>query len=188
MTETAIEFANAASLLNHLESEDRIAIRAPIDVDKIARELGIDVVDDYSLPTETVGMICFNGDEPALVKINPNQNAYFARRRFTLAHEIGHFCLHRGKSRKGFSDSEQTMSRTQSYWTPVESEANTFAAQLLMPKSLIMKEGQHIVEEHTRIFEENTIPSSVFISEMADRFGVSNKAMEYRLRNLGIIK
>lgn len=187
MTETTIEYSNAATLLNYLEADGRISIKAPIEVDRIAFALGIEVHDDYSLSPETVGIICFNGDH-ATVKINPIQNIYFARRRFTLAHEIGHFCLHRDKSLKGFSDSEQTMSRTQSYWNPVESEANNFAAQLLMPKSLIMAEGQQVIDDYTHVYQMDTIPLSDFVELMADRFGVSNKAMEYRLRNLSIIK
>lgn len=188
MTETMMNYSSASELLEHLRSEGKIAFQAPIDVYKVASELGIYFEDDYSLPSTTVGTISFHDETAAVVKINPFQNSYIPRRRFTLAHEIGHFCLHRTKSQNGFSDSMHTMSRTESYWNPIESEANNFAAQLLMPKPLVMEEGQQVIDDYTHYYNTDTIPASEFIELMADRFVVSSKAMEYRLRNIGIIK
>jgi Zn-dependent peptidase ImmA (M78 family) len=185
MTET-LQLDNAASLLLYAESKG-LKLVAPIDVDEIARILGITVEYDVSLESKNIiGEISFPEGVP-LVKINPFQNTYDPRRRFTLAHEIGHYCLHSLVTKQGFSDSQKTMSRSESFWNSKESEANSFAAQLLMPKSLLIKEGNRIIDDYKESTESTGMPVSKFVEVMAHLFGVSNKAMEYRLKNLRII-
>lgn len=183
----ALQLNNATSLLSYAESKG-LKLAAPIDVDAIARLLGIAVEYDVSLESENIiGEISFPEGVP-LVKINPFQNTYGPRRRFTLAHEIGHYCLHSSTTKQGFSDSRKTMSRSESFWNSKESEANSFAAQLLMPKSLLIKEGNRIIESYRESTGSTTgMPVSKFVEVMAPLFGVSNKAMEYRLKNLRII-
>ena len=180
-------FPNASSLLSQLRETNESIISAPIDVDAIARALGIRVEFDISLENrDVIGEISFVGTTP-IIRVNPVQNAYEPRRRFTLAHEIGHYCLHSLKSNETFVDSQKTMSRSQSYWDFRESEANTFAAQLLMPKELILSEGELIIDMY-KDAETQKISASEFMERMSHRFVVSNKAMEYRLRNIGILK
>jgi len=188
MSETEHLFSNATMLLTYLKEEKGFDIKAPVNVDKIATELGILVESDFSLePKDIVGEIFFKAETP-IVKINPIQNFYSPRRRFTLAHEIGHFCLHSAKSKKGFMDSQKTMNQIESYWDSYESEANNFAAQLLMPKSLILDEGQRIINIHKEKTGVKETPVQFFIEAMADKFEVSSKAMEYRLQNIGIVR
>lgn len=52
---------------------------------------------------------------------------------FTLAHEFGHYLLHRLKYPNGFECGQQTIVRWDSEYGQVEREANIFAANLLMP-------------------------------------------------------
>jgi len=181
-------YANAPELLKSLKEEKGFELKAPVDIDQIAAKLGIQVESDSSLESRNIiGEIYFK-DKTPIVKINPIQNSYAPRRRFTLAHELGHYCLHSATSKMGFTDSKKTMSRTESYWDIPESEANNFAAQLLMPKSLILSEGQKIIGILKSQTGKDTISASYFIEAMADKFEVSSKAMEYRLKNLGIVK
>jgi len=77
------------------------------------------------------------------------------------------------------------MTRSGSYWDLYESQANTFAAQLLMPKKLIISEGNKILESYEE--DDGPIFADDFASAMARRFKVSKQAMEYRLNNLGIL-
>ncbi len=104
------------------------------------------------------------------------------RRRFTIAHELGHYQLHRRERgntpafidrtvyfRKGNSSASHRM----------EMEANAYAAGLLMPEVLL---DEHL-EKHPQLDLEKT-PD---IKTMADEFEVSRPAMEYRLKNLGFI-
>jgi Zn-dependent peptidase ImmA (M78 family) len=186
MSEKERLYSNASELLSFLEKERGFEIKAPVDIDGIASELNILVDSDFSLDQkDIIGEISFKEGKP-IVKINPLQNSYSPRRRFTIAHEIGHYCLHSAQS-KGFTDSRKTMSRTDSYWDKYESEANSFAAQLLMPTHLIIREGQKVIEAYKKKMEVESIPQGTFIEAMADKFSVSSKAMEYRLKNLSII-
>jgi Zn-dependent peptidase ImmA (M78 family) len=187
MTNTSQEFkfSSANELLSFLSEQSLLKVEAPIDLEKITKVLGISVEDDMTLHQKgVVGEICFSGNEP-VVRINPFENTYRPRRRFTLAHELGHFCLHREGAHKGFVDSKETMSRSESYWDFYESEANNFAAQLLMPKSLIIKEGREIIRAHEE--KGSKLSKKTFIELIAKRFEVSNKSMEYRLKNIGIL-
>ncbi|MEO7577122.1 MAG: ImmA/IrrE family metallo-endopeptidase [Massilia sp.] len=143
---TESRIGSVGALFDYLEKEHGYVLAAPVDVDKIAEWLGIEVDEsiDESKPG-TIGHIQLTGSGPK-VWINPRKNAYSARRRFTLAHEIAHFCLHLSHSRKAFVDTRANMGRSESYWNIEESEANSFAAELLMPKKLIISEGNKIVE------------------------------------------
>ncbi len=87
-----------------------------------------------------------------------------ARRRFTIAHEIGHFVLHRNKIDREVIDDRLYRSRLDG---DLEVQANDFAAFVLMPWDLIvreMKRGRDTVEELAQAFE-------VSKSAMAVRLG-----------------
>jgi len=156
---------------------------APIDVDFVAKSLGVLVECDFSLEQDDViGQIEFSGKTP-LVKINPVQNMYRPRYRFTLAHELGHYYLHTDKA--SFKDNKKSMSRTSSYWDVYESEANDFAASLLMPSELVIQIASNVIDEYLNAYSANFISVGELVKRMAARFEVSNKAMEYRLKNLG---
>lgn len=161
----------------------------PIDVDKIAELLGILVSDEPRFDVDdvnTVGKITLEKDEPARVWINPMENSYAPRRRFTLAHEIGHFCMHRATNQTTFVDTKATMNRSESYWNRFESEANNFAAELLMPADLIRSVGRGVIDKFKAENDVEMMPMAVFVEQMASRFKVSNPAMEYRLKKIGI--
>lgn len=161
----------------------------PIDVDRIADLLGILISDEPRFDIDhinTVGKITLEKDAPARVWINPMENSYAPRRRFTLAHEIGHFCMHRASNQTTFVDTKATMNRSESFWNRFESEANTFAAELLMPADLIRSIGRKIIDNYKNENDVTTMPMAKFVEQVASRFKVSNPAMEYRLKNLGI--
>ena len=179
-------YANTNKLFEFLSSQGFNFV-APVDVDDIAKRLDIKVIEDPDLENRnSIGEISFLDNKP-IIRINPIQNSYNPRRRFTLAHEIGHYCLHSSLSKEGFKDSMKTMSRSDSYWDTYESEANGFAAQLLMPKALIIKEGSAIIFTFKEKYNVDSISVSVFVEEMASLFEVSNRAMQYRLKALKII-
>lgn len=108
------------------------------------------------------------------------------RRRFTVAHEIGHYQLHRRKKtdspvfidhavyfRRSVSDAGGDVDHR------MEMEANAFAAGLLMP--------DYLLEEYLDKHPDVDLGQTVGIKQMADEFDVSRPAMEYRLRNLGFL-
>lgn len=168
---------NAATILKRA-ADQGMPWRAPIDVDGIAIMLGANVVYDPTLNHKNIiGQISFLSSG-ALISLNPFENSYEPRRRFTLAHELGHLCLH-SNDRGGFTDSRQTMSRTESYWDRFEYEANNFAAELLMPTELIL-------EEYKSLQKIGRTDRATLTNELAIKFNVSSQAMAYRLNNLNL--
>src|SRR5574337_91715 len=97
---------------------------------EIANALGIAVKDEQIKGSE--GRILIKGDS-GIISINSNITNS-GKRNFILAHEIGHFILHKNLHPL-FSDNHKTLSD----WYkngPHEVEANTFASELLMPSEL----------------------------------------------------
>lgn len=187
MSNVEVKFTNAYDLLKHAESNG-ISISAPINLEEILNLLVISIEYEPELEEkDVIGEIAFNDQKP-VIRINPFQNSYKVRERFTIAHEIGHYCLHSSSDRDGFTDSRKTMSRSGSYWDKFESEANNFAAKLLMPKDLLVKEGKKIIEQYKVDESKTSMPAKLFVEQVSSMFLVSSKAMEYRLKNLGVIK
>lgn len=60
------------------------------------------------------------------------------KRRFVIAHELGHWYLHRDK--KLFACSEEDLSETSMRTDQIEKEANVFAAEFLLPTKLLKLE------------------------------------------------
>lgn len=99
------------------------------------------------------------------------------RRMFTIAHEIGHWQMHRdvgGGAHARFCRADQVdAARTALNLSPqLEREANRFAAALLMPPALVRR-------EHGRL--------GTNVPELATRFGVSTEAMLIRLETLRLL-
>jgi Zn-dependent peptidase ImmA (M78 family) len=106
---------------------------------------------------------------PAERRILLNANDIPARRRFTLAHELGHWvcqCLE-GREAPVFCRTEDIS--TAGAERALEREANVFAAELLMPES-----------EVRRSFQGS-------LADIAAAFGVSPDAMSWRLYNFGLV-
>lgn len=137
----------------------------PIDPVKIATAAGVFVYgrggwDDFNYPYsgyyrkyDGVPSIEYNVSEPPV------------RQRFTVAHELGHFAL-------GHEDAPRDAGNFQSSGDLRERQANKFAAELLMPASLV-----------THYYQSGLADS---VETLANIFGVSKDAMGYRLINLGL--
>ncbi|NTJ41671.1 ImmA/IrrE family metallo-endopeptidase [Agrobacterium larrymoorei] len=133
----------------------------------IARELGIDVKLS-SLPMNVSGQIAktLDGYE---IKINRHESRQ--RQRFTLAHEIAHFLIHRETiDRLGGTLTDNVLYRSGASES-IEYEANRLASQIVMPDSAL--------EEAYSRYGAN-ISESV-VEALAEQFGVSKAAMEIRM-------
>ena len=182
---------SAYELLELAKDKYGFKIEAPIDLDRIVELLGIKVNSDLILDKDHIGKVGYikikDGDP--YIWINPLENSLETRQRFTLAHELGHLFLHINPSVSGNSeyyDTAETLNRTTTVWNKQEKEANDFAAKLLMPLDLINKEGKALISRYKEEHGEN-ISKELFISAMASKFLVSRAAMEYRLKNLGVV-
>lgn len=139
--------------------------KAPIPVIAIANELGIKVYRTNDFDDRISGLIQkdeLHGGESGYA-IYTNAHHPPTRRRFTIAHEIGHFMLHKELIGDGITDDGLYRSRLRGGF---ESEANRFAANLLMPRKLVWE------------FVEQGVDT---VEELAEKFNVSKSAMSIRL-------
>jgi len=148
--------------------------RRPVDVEKIATELGA-AIHKNRVQDDVSGFLVWQKGRPI---IGVNARHSLNRQRFTIAHEIGHIVLHpqltlhiddtfavklrSDKSRRG-DDAD-------------EKEANLFAAELLMPGDLltgdIRRMGVRDLHDEQRIVE------------LAKSYRVSTQAMTIRLQQV----
>jgi Zn-dependent peptidase ImmA (M78 family) len=165
-------YVRAQKLLARLDIQS-----APTPVDKIAKALGVHVrfspFDD-----ELSGMVFIKDGVPI---IGVNSLHHPNRQRFTIAHELGHLELHRqmitsnvhvDKNFPALMRDPKSATGTEK----IEIEANQFAAELLMPRTLI---------ETALAGKQFDIDDDGPIEELAKKFRVSKQALEYRIRNRG---
>nr|VFK50674.1 MAG: protein of unknown function (DUF955) [Candidatus Kentron sp. TC] len=181
----------AQKFLKALSSDfPQFSISPPIDVQLITDllDVHIDKRVDFN-NVDTVGSISIK-DDRVVIWINPLENEFEPRERFTIAHEIGHLILHINPTtgKQEFIDTEKTIRRRDSSWDFEEYQANNFAAQLLMPADLIDKYGNIIIYNYKKETGESKIQLTELIKELASRFKVSELAMTYRLKNVGAIR
>ena len=168
---------------NAIELLDELEYRAPpFDPFKIAESMGIDV-DDYvtSETMDRAGSIRMDSAGNVFIWINPFDATI--RKRFTMAHEIGHFINGDLKPNDPIIDLPETLYRTDGDTSPQEIAANEFAIDLLMPENHIYREGRKIIDAS----EGGTILADAFIGKMAELFDVSKLDMLFRLKEFGII-
>jgi len=141
----------------------------PIDVFSLAEQIGISI-DQGPMGDNVSGAIHFEGENQAAVALNTTESQQ--RQRFTLAHEIGHFLMHR--DRDLYIDSHDMLfRRLEVPANAKERDANVFAAALLMPKTLLEAEGKVSAQDD--------------VARLAKKYKVSVPAMSYRLLNLGLV-
>lgn len=141
------------------------------------------MIDPAPLGDGVSGVLVINDDHGV---IGINQTDALVRQRFTIAHEIGHFELHRGQNRvfidRQFDKVEAFFRDTRSAegMERQEVEANAFAACLLMPKRLVQ------LAIRRKDFRFDLGDEDVALAPLAALFQVSRQAMSFRLSNLGI--
>lgn len=151
-------------------SELEITTPNKIDVFKIAKHLGVDVK-PATLDSSISGLFVIKEQKPY---IRYNDNEAPQRQKFTIAHELGHFVLH--KDVPLFVEKNETVLYRNLDSTTgellKEKEANSFAASLLMPKFMIDEQIENIPQGKDPV---------IYLSKI---FKVSSQAMNYRLNNL----
>jgi len=110
--------------------------RAPVEIKEILKKLGI-VVREVDFDRSISGSIEKSDDGTFIISVNSADS--LTRKRFTMAHELGHYILHRDKIGNGITDNRLYRASNANYYigNKEETQANQFAANLLMPKELI---------------------------------------------------
>ena len=154
----------------------------PIPIEKIASKLKLSVM-PYEFGSSVSGAL-FVKNGVATIGINPTESK--VRRRFTIAHELGHFLLHKNEQETLFIDKKVLFGHFRDEESSTgerkkEREANAFAAALLMPTNILKKEIDNIFEDDHELTDEEAVKT------LSNRFEVSQMAMSFRLSNLGIL-
>jgi Zn-dependent peptidase ImmA (M78 family) len=147
---------------------------APVPIDRIVRSVGITV--QYAPFDGDLSGMAFVKDGKKIIGVNSLHSA--TRQRFTIAHELAHFVLHlerletkvhvdKGVLRRDTLAAEGT--------DAVEIEANTFAAELLMPRAVLI---DALGGKNLDLEDEEAIAS------VAKKFKVSPMALQYRMQQL----
>ncbi|MCL5292453.1 MAG: ImmA/IrrE family metallo-endopeptidase [Actinobacteria bacterium] len=144
----------AEELLKHFDIS-----RPPVDVRKIAKGLGLEII-EMTQDTWFYGMLLGFHDECYIVinKLFPEE-----KKRFTIAHELGHYQLHRTNMAYSTAKEKEYLHR----------EADIFASELSIPTRLVRRYAAEWYNDH-RV--------------LAGIFGVTEAAMVEKLDELGLVK
>ena len=148
----------------------------PVPVEELAMRLGVNIVRD-ALGQGVSGVLYRQDKGQSVIAVNASHAV--VRQRFSIAHEIGHLRLHAGRpiivdhlvrGRVNMRDERSSLATSRE-----EIEANGFAAALLMPAEWISTDVNGSL---------GGAPGRT-VESLAERYNVSEQAMEFRLVNLG---
>lgn len=164
-------------LVEKLSKDYPLLNKAPVDIEKIVKRLGIDLI-QKDFKKAMSGAAIVDADERI---ISINRKEPLNRKRFTIAHELGHILLHYDQELNVDLEpirlNRDEKSTTGESWREIE--ANYFAACLLMPTELVRR--------YYSIFLKQCDDEDVVLESMSQKFQVSIQAMSIRLSKLGII-
>ena len=190
-----IAIQKAKELYDYVKNMD-VMIRSKYiftDIIKIIEKLDIDLciidlnsLENLPIKEDDVSGILVRDDDVYTIYVNENDS--IISQRWTIAHEIGHYILghlcskeaqsirisYKANSREEYIE-RRSIARNQNSGTnatdPLESVANDFAAELLMPETL------------TKL----AYVECGNVREIASLFAVSEKTAEIRLKELDIV-
>lgn len=134
-----------------------LGLRPPVHVVAVARACGVPVLPlPPGGPSDVDACLAYHPPDTWAIFVAPGRGN--GRRRFSIAHELGHYLLHRDLIAAGIPLGPEH-----------EREANEFAAELLMPEEVIGRTARNQLEE------------------LKHRFLVSGGALQVRLERLGVL-
>lgn len=171
---TILSKDNIAKVANEILRKNKIR-KPPIPVEKIARNLGAEV---RYIPYEgdLSGMV-FRDEEEDRYIIGVNSLHHPNRQRFTIAHELGHLCFHKGKEiyiDRAYRVNLRSKISSQAV-DKEEIEANRFAAALLMPEDMLKKDLSR---------SEIDLENEGNLKKLAKKYKVSLQSFTFRVINI----
>lgn len=152
----------AEQVLNNLNIKG-----TPVPVEEVASRAQIKI---SRAPSKDFSGLLIRKDGHALIGVNSNEAP--VRQRFTIAHELAHFYLH--PNQDAFVDYRNHKDGKR---TNKEQQADMFAAALLMPRKNLEKDFRNIAKG---------LNNEEICSILSRRYEVSDDAMKFRLKNLGL--
>lgn len=160
--------------------KDHGLFSVPVNPIVVANKLGIRVYNAVFSDTKFSGLAAKRSNGFSIL-VKQGDHPY--RKRFTVAHEIGHALLHLESGPDEIIDTDSDFFRVPpgdpDSWSIKrrrEYEANLFAAELLMPVELMKTTWENLSKDDRSV------------SKMALAFQVSEEAMGYRLNDLGLFE
>ncbi|MBE6048601.1 MAG: ImmA/IrrE family metallo-endopeptidase [Clostridium sp.] len=161
---------------------DALQLEDNFDIIKVVTGLG-GILEEGPLNSGVVAQLTDlsdTGNEPKFKIQTSDLIVSEARKRFSIAHELGHLFIHLGflESEKWSENCKKSIvyHREEMSTGMEETEANTFAAAFLMP-----------AEQFRRVADNNFDENDGYnIEEIANKFNVSRVSAYYRGVNLGI--
>lgn len=138
---------------------------APVSLEAIARDLGIEVIITRLSPDDPGHLTRDAGSRSGYAIYVNSTNASYAQR-FALAKEIAHYALHRDLIEQGVVRNTAEITNSSDFF---DSQATNFAAHILMPIHLVEKYRGEIGEGYT---------------ELQEIFGVSGNLLKTHIVNL----
>ena len=117
------------------------------------------------------GFIGYGKGDMSVICVNYKRS--LGHQNFTLAHEIGHWFLHKGIS---LSDDDAILNASDI----IEKEANEFAKELLYPGELLVRDYYYAIE-HDLFLENNRAELGKYVNELCHKYCLS---FDLVLRNL----
>ena len=154
--------ALAACIISHFSDID-----VPIALDPIAKAVGI--VEIFGQKTDSFEGILVTDAAKSIGRIAYNEASRPERRRFTIAHELGHFLLPLHGERAQCAKADMGSVTGGDSNRAREAEANRFAAALLMPRELFLKDLRRL-----------GTPEIEHLLKLAGDYAVSKEAIAVR--------
>ncbi len=159
------------NIVELIDSSDKLLkfIRAnnissvPLNIKELLEKLDIKL-EESDMDNDISGKLVKDGDSDNW-KILVNAKHHINRRRYTIIHEVAHFCLHKHR-RDIFEDKIFFRGEDSSR---EEWQANSFASEVLMPED---------------DFRNQVTFGTTSVGELAKRYGVSTLAIRIRAKNL----
>lgn len=117
---------------------------ADVKIEALIRDIGLLLDKEANLESGILGQIERLDD--GRYKISIKKDDHYFRQRFTMAHELGHYILHRDLIGGIITDDQMYRNTSSSVKIDLDKErqANRFAANILIPKELIIKISENI--------------------------------------------
>lgn len=151
----------------------------PVRIVELCQNMGFSIF-RQDLPKDICGYIAVDGElkdrleTDRIIVVNESESP--KRRRFTVAHELGHFLFDFAPGTIEYYNAFETDHNTAD--DPREKLASRFAAELLMPE-------QEFAAEYYKAFRDHEGSSEQLyetVQELSDKFLVPPKAVEVRIK------
>ena len=173
-----------------------------VEPEQMLKRMGYNIYEACLSDKGQLALIDLKKKTVTLDSINPLVIGQVKRRRYSLAHELGHAVLHSGLNVSSFGESDDTLShsvfasKTEQQW--LEHQANVFAAGLLMPSDIVgylysffyqLRFGRGRIEPLYIVNNQKSHWDHFYAisHEISKYMGVSIDALKYRMIKLKLL-